>query len=271
MQFSDRQMIALAVACAIGIGVGVLLANTYGRVEPSTEAFDQELAEQAPVTPPAPEAPDLGVRIVEEVVGGDVVVVEGVGVVRLLGVDTTVGPSGKPIDPNLAKATLQQVLAGRLVSVICDPATADTNFKDANGAWLAYLMMEDGVLANTELIARGTAVADLTRPYGRKDEIIMAERDARWNARGLWAETAKLEPVAPSDLGRVPGRPLPPLPPPVEAPKPGKDDALVTKDGRFHRPSCARGKGGVVMSGGDARGKNYLACPECFVSPRMKV
>jgi endonuclease YncB( thermonuclease family) len=271
MQFNDRQMIVIAIACALGIGVGVLLANTYGRVEPSTEAFDQALAEQLPVAPPAPQAPDLGVRGVDEVIGGDVVMVEGVGVVRLLGVDTTFGPDGKPIDPALAKATLEQVLAGKQVSVICDPATADTNFKDSNGAWLAYLMLEDGVLANTELIARGTAVADLTRPYGRKDEIVMAERDARWNGRGLWAATAKLEPVAPTDVGRMPGRTLPPLPPPVEAPKPGKDDVLVTKDGRFHRPSCRLGKGGIVLPGSDARGKNYLACPECFVSPRMKV
>ena len=276
MHFSDKHLAAMALACALGVAIGIFFANNVGSVESAAEPSETAATVAETVAPP-PEAqvPELGVRAVEEVLSGEVVALEGVGLVRLLGVDIVAGPSDKPVDPQLSKTMLQQMLNGKQVAVICDPSTADTAYKDDNGAYLVYLMLEDGVLVNTELLARGAAVADLTRPYGRKDELLLAERDARWNGRGVWsaAATAKLEPLPPSDLGRAGQSPLRPIPLQVEPPPraPGKNDVLVTKDGRFHRASCSRAKGGVVMAAEDARGKNYLACPVCYVSPRVKV
>ena len=273
MHFSDKHLAAMALACALGVGIGIFFANNVGSVESASGKVERAAAEPPPAPPPL-EVPELGVRAVEQVVSGEVVSLEGVGVVRLLGVDTILGPGDKPVDPQVSKSLLQQMLAEKQVAVICDPSTADTGFKDENGAYLVYLMLEDGVLVNTELLARGGAVADLSRPYGRKDELVRAERDARWNGRGVWsgaAATAKLAPLPPSDLGRGQS-PLRPLPLQPEAPKAaGKGDVLVTKDGRFHRSSCNLSKGGVVMSTEDAKGKNYLACPVCFASPRVKV
>jgi endonuclease YncB( thermonuclease family) len=269
MQFGDRFVASLLGACAVGIGIGVLLVYAFGRVEPASRAFDEPSAavEPAPAEP-APSAPDLGVHAVQEVVGASVVTLEGLGPVRLLGIEVENGPGGKPVDPDRARAVLQQIAAGKQVVVLCDPATADTAFKDDNGAWLVYLMRDDGVLVNTELLARGAAVADLDRPYARRDEFVRAERDARWNGRGLWETAVAAKPLPPSPLMPDPRR----LPTDVApAPTPGKNDVLVTKDGRFHRPSCKLSKGGVVMAAADARGKHYLACPVCFSSPRVKI
>lgn len=274
MQLGEKQFVSIAVACVIGIGIGALAMTMFSGVEAPTSAYDEALAQQIqPATPQPPPVPELGTHAVEQIIGGDIVTIEGVGLVRLLGVDTYLGPDGNPMDPDVARITLQELTLGKKVTVVCDPTTADTEFKDASGAWLAYLMLEDGVLVNTELIARGSAVVDLARPYERKDELLLAERDAMWNMRGIWSKaTAKVAPVPPSDLGgRPPSPPLRPMPPTIEPPKPGKNDVLVTKDGRFHKPSCRRGRGGVPMPIDDARSKHYLADPECFVSPRVKV
>jgi endonuclease YncB( thermonuclease family) len=238
MQFGDKYLATIVGACAVGVGIGVLLVNSFGRVESQSAAFDQP--PPAPVTqtkvnekPAPPPAPELGAHAVEKVLTGDTVVLEGVGQVRLLGVDAVHLPAGKS-DPNLSRVMLQQIVEGKVVGVECDPASADTDFKDENGNYLAYLMLEDGVIVNTELLARGGAVADLDRAATRRDELVRAERDARWNSRGLWqaAGGKTVVPIPPSDIaGR---RPLD-VAPPVQ---PGKDDVLVTSDGRFHKASC---------------------------------
>jgi endonuclease YncB( thermonuclease family) len=269
MQFGDRFLPSVVGACAVGIVAGVLLGQTFWNAEPSSRAFDEPLPpiEERVQPPPPPAAPDLGARTIDGVLGGNVVTLSGLGPVRLLGIEIENGPGGKPIDPDRARAMLEQIAAGKQVTVICDPATADTAFKDSQGAWLVYLMRDDGVLVNTELLARGAAVADLDRAYGRRDEFVRAERDARWNNRGLW-EVAAAKPLPPSPLGPDPRRmPVDVAPQPA----PGKNDVLVTKDGRFHRSSCNLSKGGVVMGIDDARAKHYLACPVCFSSSRVKI
>jgi micrococcal nuclease len=276
LQTADKQMIGLAAACVLGIGIGALVVSAlFSQVEPSAAAGGALPPIEQPLEPPAPQPPDIGTHVVEAVVSGDTLTLEGVGNVRLLGVDTASGPDGKPIDPVVSKALLSELVAGKNVTAICDPATADTSFKDPNGAYLVYLMLDDGVIVNTELVGRGGAVADLSRGYDRKDELVRAERDARWAGRGVWQpQTARLEPMAPSDLGRYTPPPGGRIPPPGaiggEPQKPSADDVLVTKDGRFHRQSCRLAKGGVPMAIGDARAKHYLACPVCFVSPRVK-
>src|SRR5215471_17520227 len=126
MQFGDKFLASVVVACAVGVGIGALLVSSFGRVEPSSRAFDQPLAEEQVTPPPAPKAPDLGAHAVEKVIASDVVALDGL-------VD-------KPADPELGKAILEQLLTGKQVLVTCDPATAETGFKDENGAYLVYLL-----------------------------------------------------------------------------------------------------------------------------------
>lgn len=276
VQVGDKFLASVVGACVAGIGIGVLLVNTFGTMEPSSRAFDQSMPIEPTVQAQGPtnvSVPELGEHTVEQVIAPNVVTLDTIGPVRLLGVDSHSGPDGKPADPVLGKAVLQQIAVGKRVLVTCDPATADTSFKDENGAYLVYLMMEDGVLVNTEVLARGVAVADLDQPCAHRDEFIRAERDARWNGRGLWEVAAAKPapvPIAPSPSGPD-ARRTPTAPPIAPPPVIGKNDVLVTKDGRFHRSSCKLSKGGVVMSVEDARAKHYLACPVCFASTRMKV
>lgn len=241
-------------------------------VEPSSKAFDPPVAAPtATVEKARPEAPKLGTHGVEKVISSTVVSIDGLGPVRLLGVDSAAGPGGKPVDPVVSEAVLRQLTVGEQVEVVCDPLTSDSGFKDDTGAFLVYLLRSDGTIVNAELIAKGVAVADLDRDYERREGFLRAEREARFEGRGIWevAAVKPLTPLAPTDVppGAKRGGPEPIVPQPAA----GKNDVLVTSDGRFHKSSCKQAKGGIVMSGDDARAKRYLACPLCFVSPRVKV
>lgn len=272
MLLGDKFLASIVAAAAVGLGAGVLLVYGFDAVEPSSKAFSPAAVESvAPVEKPKPEAPKLGSHAIEKVISSTVVSIEGLGPVRLLGVDTSDGPGGKPVDPIVAEAVLRQLTAGQTVDVVCDPLTHDTSFKDDTGAYLVYLLRSDGTIVNIELVAKGVAVADLDRDYERRDGFVRAEREARFQGRGIWelAEARPLAPLPPSDL--PPGAKKGGAEPVAPQPAPGKNDVLVTSDGRFHKPSCKQGKGGIVMSADDARSKRYLACPYCFVSPRVKV
>lgn len=272
MLLGDRFLASIVAAAAVGLAAGVLLVYGFDAVEPSSKAFNPAPpAASVPVEKPKAEAPKLGSHLVEKVISSTVVSIEGLGPVRLLGVDSSSGPGGKPVDPIVAESVLRQLTAGQEVEVVCDPLTEDTSFKDDTGAYLVYLLRSDGTIVNVELVAKGVAVADLDREYERRDGFVRAEREARFEGRGIWevAAAKPLTPLAPSDMppGAKRGGPEPIVPQAA----PGKTDVLVTSDGRFHKPSCKQSKGGIVMGADDARSKRYLACPYCFVSPRVKV
>lgn len=272
MLLGDKFLASIVTAGAIGLGAGVLLVYGFDAVEPSSKAFNlPPPAASGATEKPKPEAPNLGTHAVEKVISSTVVSVDGLGPVRLLGVDSSNGPAGKPVDPVVAESVLRQLTSGQQVEVVCDPATSDTGFKDETGAYLVYLLRSDGTIVNVELVGMGVAVADLNRDYERRDGFLRAEREARFEGRGIWevAAAKPLEPLPPSDMppaGKKAG-----AEPIVPQQAPGKNDVLVTTDGRFHKPSCKHAKGGIVMGADEARSKRYLACPYCFVSPRVKV
>lgn len=269
MPLNRNVLPTIAVAAVVGLAVGVLIANGLLRSEAeSSAASELELAGPiggAPAMPEPPAAPESTVHDVETVISGDVVSLSELGPVRLLGVDTRQGPGGKPVVPEIPKALLQRILEGKKVFASYDPATADTAFQDETGLPLVYLTLDDGMLVNMEIVARGGAVADLTRDYEHRDDLVRAERDARWAGRGLW-EIAVAKPLTPLPPSSLPSVQRPPTATPVPS-----DAVMVTGDGRFHRQSCSLAKGGIPMSPADARAKRYLACSQCFVSPKVKV
>jgi endonuclease YncB( thermonuclease family) len=279
VQFNDK-FLAIVMAAAVGMTLGLAIAGGLRHAETPSAAFDQPYEEPPapPVEPPpavepaAPEPPANGPHLVERVISGDVVVLEALGPARLLGVDARLGPLGKPLSPDGSKAFLQSLVAGKQVMVEFDVATANTDFKDEIDLPLVYLTLDDGTFVNRELVARGIATVDLDRSFTQRDDLIRAERGARWESKGMWeiARNAPPAPTAPAVV--IPPRPTR-VPSPVEVPRPAppKDAVLVTSDGRFHRQSCSLSKGGVPMSVQDARGKHYLACASCFASSRVKV
>ena len=147
---------------------------------------------------PAPGAAQL----VERVVDGDTIIVQGVGRVRLIGVDTpeTVDPR-RPVEcfGKEASAFTTRLLEGQHVRLEYDQERTDRY-----GRTLAYVHLEDGTFANAEIVRQGYGHAYTRFPFHYLDEFREHQREARQADRGLWGARC-------ADLpgGRVGGSVLP--------------------------------------------------------------
>jgi endonuclease YncB( thermonuclease family) len=125
---------------------------------------------------------------VERVVDGDTLVLEGGERVRLLGVDTpeTVHPN-KPVEHfgKEASAFTRRVAEGQRVRLQGD---AIASSHDRYRRRLAYVYLPDGKLLNLEIIRQGYGFAYTRFPFARLEQFRAAEREAREQRRGLWAE-----------------------------------------------------------------------------------
>ena len=129
---------------------------------------------------PAPGAAQL----VERVVDGDTIIVQGVGRVRLIGVDTpeTVDPR-RPVEcfGKEASAFTKRLLEGQRARLEYD---RDRN--DRYGRTLAYVYLPNGTFANAEIVRQGYGHAYTRFPFRYLDEFRRYEREARMGQRGLW-------------------------------------------------------------------------------------
>ena len=119
------------------------------------------------------------------VIDGDTIVVERIGKVRLIGVDTpeTVHPS-KPVEyfGKEASAFSKRMVEGKKVKL-----KYDVKKKDKYGRTLAYVYLENGTFLNAEIIKQGYGHVYIKYPYFKYlDEFIKYEIEARENKRGLW-------------------------------------------------------------------------------------
>ena len=123
-------------------------------------------------------------QVVERVVDGDTIIVEGVGRVRLIGVDTpeTVHPN-RPVEffGKEASAFAKGLLEGKRVRL-----EYDQERQDRYGRTLAYVYLDDGTFVNAEIIRRGYGHAYTRFPFRHMEEFRQFEREARDNRRGLW-------------------------------------------------------------------------------------
>lgn len=128
---------------------------------------------------------------VDRVVDGDTVVLEGLGTVRLIGVDTpeTVDPR-EPIQHFGVEAAefLTRLLEGQRVRVDYDQQRTDKYQRT-----LGYLYLVDGTFVNREIVLQGYSHAYLKYPFQRMDEFREAEREARETRRGLWGEPTRAQ------------------------------------------------------------------------------
>ena len=127
-------------------------------------------------------------QFVERVVDGDTIVVQGVGRVRLIGVDTpeTVDPR-RPVElfGREASAFTKRLLEGQRVRL-----EYDRERTDRYGRTLAYVYLPDGTLANAEIIRLGYGHAYTRFPFRHLDRFRRLEREARDGGRGLWGAEA---------------------------------------------------------------------------------
>lgn len=122
---------------------------------------------------------------VRQVIDGDTVTVQGVGTVRLIGVDAPEKTGGyRASEPFGDQATrfMKALLDGKLVGL-----EYDGERQDRYNRTLAYVMLEDGTCANEAIIRAGWAEVYRRFEYRRKPEFQAAEREARTARRGMWA------------------------------------------------------------------------------------
>jgi micrococcal nuclease len=123
---------------------------------------------------------------VERVVDGDTIVVEGVGAVRLIGVDTP-----ETVDPRRPVQYFGQEASAFTRKLVRDQAVRlefDVERTDRYGRTLAYIYFRDGTLLNAEIIRQGFGHAYTAFPFKFLDEFRAYEREAREAGRGLWAQ-----------------------------------------------------------------------------------
>lgn len=145
---------------------------------------------------------------VTKVPDGDTVVIDGVGKVHLLGIQSAdqpvvqLGPGGPlpstrrdpPSTPaaasghiNLTRARpsrdfLRKIALGRTVRIEYDPLVG------AEGERGAYVFLSDGTLVNAEMLKAGRARIDLTRQFVREEEFKGLEAQARSASLGIWVK-----------------------------------------------------------------------------------
>ena len=140
--------------------------------------------EETKDAPPPTESGNL--VLVERVVDGDTLVIEGGARVRLIGVDTpeTKHPS-KPVEPLGPEASefTRLLVEGKTVRL-----DYDRNRQDKYGRVLGYVYV-DGTFLNEELIRQGLSKAETQYSFSKlmKDRFLAAEQEARDNRRGLWS------------------------------------------------------------------------------------
>lgn len=191
--------------------------------------------------------------VVKRVVDGDTIKVQGVGTIRLIGVDTpeTVHPK-KPVERFGREASrfTKELLTGKKVRL-----EYDFEKTDRYNRVLAYVYLEDGTLVNAEIIKRGYGHAYTRFPFKRLEEFRKLERDARLAKRGLWADAgtsvSTMAPGGPGDLTAS-----------------RDDDATVvfiTASGaKYHKANCGALKGErVAMTVSDAKARGLEPCKRC--------
>lgn len=150
---------------------------------------------------------------VTKVINGETIEVQGVGRVRLVGIDADMkavrfGPAGPPAPPRsdpsdgpppplvtgrigvrgggAASDALQRLVLGKRVRLEYDGAA-----NKGRGGPRAYVYLEDGSLVNEEMLRDGYARVDSSRPFGRMKQFQALEAEAREASRGIWAERVR--------------------------------------------------------------------------------
>jgi micrococcal nuclease len=132
--------------------------------------------------------------LVTAVFDGDTIRVTTYGRVRLLGIDAPeVGRGFESAAPfgREARDRLTALVLHRWVRLEQDGPTLD-----AYNRRLAYVIREDGVHVNAQLVREGLARISARVPLTRLDELKRAEAEARTFRRGMWGAMPSIPPAS---------------------------------------------------------------------------
>jgi micrococcal nuclease len=173
-------------------------------------------------------------QLVQRVIDGDTVAVQGIGTVRLIGVDA-------PETSQESGAFLRGLTINKVVRLEYDGQKTDSY-----GRTLAYLHLAGGTFVNAEIVKQGYAHAYTEFPFRYLEQFRAYEREAQAAARGLWASSSALS-VAPP------------------AAQPGATTTVyVTRTGeKYHRAGCrSLARSQIPMQLADAAAR-YGPCAIC--------
>ena len=172
-------------------------------------------------------------QLVQRVIDGDTVAIQGIGTVQLIGVDA-------PEASQESGAFLRGLTINKVVRLEYDQQKTDRY-----GRTLAYLYLLDGTFVNAEVVKHGYGHAHTEFPFRHMEQFRAHEREARAAQKGLWVNAAALAAAAP-------------------APTDNKLTVYVTRTGeKYHREGCrylARSQIPMQLSDAAAR---YGACSVC--------
>jgi micrococcal nuclease len=283
----DRRRVAAYVAVALIAGsAGGFLAGAYfGRKEAPKPALIEDVRGSAR---PAPEAPPVEFRRVSRIIRADTLEIEGVGPVRMIGIETPDGKSPREIygvHGQRALSFVEKTALGQEVRLEYDD-TAGARNKDESGQSLAYVYLRDGTLLNAEMVKQGLALVRSADQFRLSGDFRGYEREAMQSMRGVWGSSTsaavapssgastplpdekskKLAPLPPSALGaNIPalsGSPTAPIEPSVW---------VSANDKMYHKSSCdflGKKKQSIPLS--QAKSQGYTACSRCYASTVLK-
>jgi micrococcal nuclease len=294
----DQRQVALYVGLALvaGFTLGFVTARYIAENEAARAPVSARPESAARV---AAEAASLAeFRRVSRILRADTVEVEGVGPVRMIGIETPDGKSQYLDHGKNALAFSEKMLLGQDVRLEFDPASALNGNRDAEGRTLAYLYDRDGTLVNKEMIRQGHAFVRVTDPFKMIDEFRALEREAAVAMRGVWGLSGSSPDIAsttPSDRSSTAPdatatadrpRKLSPLMPDAVGPNvpavsgattggaTAQTESVVfvsSSDRMYHKTGCeylGKKKDAIPLS--EARGKGYAAYGRCFASTVLK-
>jgi micrococcal nuclease len=296
----DKERVAMFVGVAL-IG-GFILGFATAKFINRADAVKQEEAkakteERArPKTEIIPAAPEYAK--VSHVLRADTLEVDGIGAVRMIGIDT---PDGKTPAETYAThgknalAFTEKNLLNQDVRLEYDPTFAAKGNKDTTGQTLAYVYTRDGMLFNTELIKQGFAFVRISDAFKMVEDFRGFEREAMTSMRGLWgmdtpssgttaSTVTSPPPTTPSGAAtpNKPGRVSPMSPSEVgpnisattgaasTAASPSEPMVYVA-DKMYHKAGCELlDKKRQLMPLSQARAAGNMACGRCFASTVMR-
>jgi micrococcal nuclease len=128
--------------------------------------------------------------LVRAVIDGDTIDVERFGRVRLLGIDAP--EMGRGFD---TAAPFAREARDKLVSLVLHHwvrLEQEGAALDAYNRHLAYVVREDGLVVNTEIVREGLARVTARTPLVRLDELKAAEAQAQSLRRGMWGSIPQI-------------------------------------------------------------------------------
>lgn len=129
--------------------------------------------------------PAADTYLVTRVVDGDTLILERLGRVRLIGIDSP--ESVDPRRPVQRFGKQASTFTRRLVDRQRVRVEYDRSRKDRYNRTLAYVYLMDGTFVNAEILRQGYAFVYTRAPFRYLDAFRRYEREARQQKRGLWA------------------------------------------------------------------------------------